>query len=128
MSPCPKPVLIPCPILTHDPQHIQSILETNVWNVKVQNYSNFVKNYIFVCKKTHAQLQYAFNSCAKFQNECLKTLRGVDYTNLLPNIEVQPENYLSPKCRNFIKLRCAKSHMHIFNMLIASVKSFKLIA
>ena len=27
---------------------------------------------------------YAFNSCAKFQNECLKTLRGVDYTILLP--------------------------------------------
>ena len=40
--------------------------------------------YIFVCKKTHAHLQYAFNSCAKFQNECLKTLRGVDYTILLP--------------------------------------------
>ena len=30
MPPCPKPVLTPCPILTHDPQHIQSILETNV--------------------------------------------------------------------------------------------------
>ena len=29
-APCPKPVLTPCPILTHDPQHIQSILETNV--------------------------------------------------------------------------------------------------
>ena len=28
MPPCPKPVLTPCPILTHDPQHIQSILET----------------------------------------------------------------------------------------------------
>ena len=30
MPPCSKPVLTPCPILTHDPQHIQSILETNV--------------------------------------------------------------------------------------------------
>ena len=30
MPPCPKTVLSPCPILTHDPQHIQSILETNV--------------------------------------------------------------------------------------------------
>ena len=30
MRPCPKPVLTPCPTLTHDPQHIQSILETNV--------------------------------------------------------------------------------------------------
>ena len=46
MPPCPKPVLTPCPILTHDPQQIQSIQETNG-----QNCSNFVKNYIFVCKK-----------------------------------------------------------------------------
>ena len=30
MPPCPKPVLTPCSILTHDPQHIQSIQETNV--------------------------------------------------------------------------------------------------
>ena len=86
MPPCPKPVLTPCPILTHDPQHIKSILETNVRNVS-QNCSNFVKNYIFVCKKTHAHLQYAFNSCAKFQNKCLKTLRGVDYAILLPPTE-----------------------------------------
>ena len=73
MPPSPKPVLTPCPIFTHDPQQCQS-----------QNCSNFVKSYIFECKKTHAHLQYAFNSCAKFQNECLKTLRGVDYTILLP--------------------------------------------
>ena len=52
-----------------------------------QNYSNFVKNYIFVCKKTHAHFQYAFNSYAKFQNECLKTLRGVDNIILLPLTE-----------------------------------------
>ena len=30
MPPCPQPVLTPCHILTHDPQHIQSILETNI--------------------------------------------------------------------------------------------------
>ena len=30
MPPCPKPVLTPCPILTHDPQHIQSIVKTIV--------------------------------------------------------------------------------------------------
>ena len=68
-----------------------------------QTCSNFVRNYIFVCKETHAHLQYAFNSCAKFQNECLKTLRGVDYPILLPLTETQPENCLSPKCRNFVK-------------------------
>ena len=55
MPPCPKPDLTPCPILTHDPQHIQSILETNVWNVS-QNCSNFVKKYIFVCKKNHMHI------------------------------------------------------------------------
>ena len=34
-----------------------------------------------------AHLQYAFTSCAKFQNECLKTLRRVDHTILLPLTE-----------------------------------------
>ena len=80
-----------------------------------QNCSYCVKNYIFVCKKTHAQVQYAFNSCAKFQNECLKTLRGVDYTILLPLTETQPENRLSQKCCNFVKnyfRACLKSHAH----------------
>ena len=68
-----------------------------------------------MCKTTHAHLQYAFNSCAKFQNECLKTLRGVDYTIVLPLTETKPKNRLSPKCRNFVKnnlLACLKSHAH----------------
>ena len=72
MPPCPKPVLTPWPILTHDPQHIQSILETNVWNVKVKIAVILIKMinfFLFCVQKTHAQLQYAFNSCAKFQNE-----------------------------------------------------------
>ena len=46
------------------------------------------KLYFCVQKKTYAHLQYAFNSFAKFQNECLKTLRGVDYTILLPLTEI----------------------------------------
>ena len=90
MPPYLKPVLTPCPILTHDPQHIQSILETNVWNVKVK-IAVILSRIMFLCaKKIHAHLQYAFIfsififSCAKFRNECLKTLRGVDYTILLP--------------------------------------------
>ena len=29
----------------------------------------------------------SYNICAKFQIDCLNTLRGVDYTNLLPHIE-----------------------------------------
>ena len=44
-----------------------------------------------------------FNICAKFQKECLKTLRGVDYTILLPLTETYPENHRSPKYRNFVK-------------------------
>ena len=63
-------------------QHIQSVLETNVLNVS-QNCS-FVKNDIFVCKKSHAHLKYACNICAKVQVECVKILRGADYTILLP--------------------------------------------
>ena len=47
----------------------------------------FVKNYFLVYLKPHAHLQYAYNICAKFQIDNLKTLVGVDYTNLLPNIE-----------------------------------------
>ena len=62
MPPCPKPVLTPCPILTIDPQYIQSILETNVWNVKVK----------------------------------------------------------------IAVILCAKKHMHIFNMLLIAVQSFKM--
>ena len=84
MPPCPKPVLTPCPILTHDPQHIQSILETNVWNVKVKIAVILSKN-IFLCAKKH---KYIFNmlliAVQKFQNECLKTLKGADYTILIP--------------------------------------------
>ena len=38
---------------------------------------------------------YIFNmlsiSGQKFQTDYLKTLGGVDYTNLLPNIEAEPE-------------------------------------
>ena len=55
MPPCPKPVLTPCPILTHDPQHIQSILETNVWNVKVK-IAVILSKIIFLCAKKHMHI------------------------------------------------------------------------
>ena len=50
MPPCPKQALTPCPILTHNPQHIQSILETNVWNVNDKTAVILSKN-IFLCAK-----------------------------------------------------------------------------
>ena len=37
--------------------------------------------FFFICKKPHAHLHFAYNICAKFQIDCLKTLGGVDYTN-----------------------------------------------
>ena len=55
MPPCPKPVLTPCPILTHEPQHIQSILETNVWNVKVKIVV-IVSKIIFLCAATQMHI------------------------------------------------------------------------
>ena len=52
---CLKPVLIPCPILTHDPQHIQFKLEINVWNVKVK-IAVILPKIIFLCAKKHMHI------------------------------------------------------------------------
>ena len=52
-----------------------------------QKCCNFVKNYFLAFKTPHAYLKYAYNIYAKFQIDCLKTQRGLDYTNLLPHIE-----------------------------------------
>ena len=65
MPQCPTPVLSPCLILTYDPQHILSILETNVWNVKF-------------------------------------------------------------KIAAILQKKQTKKHMHIFNMLLIAVQSFKM--
>ena len=55
MPPCPKPVLTHSPILTHDPQHIQSIQQTNVWNVKVK-IAVILAKIIFLCAKKHMHI------------------------------------------------------------------------
>ena len=55
MPPCPKPVLTPCFILTHDPQHIQSILETNVLNVKVK-IAAILSKIIFLWAEKHMHI------------------------------------------------------------------------
>lgn len=41
-----------------------------------------------------AHLQYAYNIGTKFQTDCLETLVGVDYTNLLPYTKALPQNCL----------------------------------
>ena len=50
-------------------------------------YNIILRHFLWRGIKTHAHLQYAFNSCGKIQNKCLKTLRGVDYAILLPLTE-----------------------------------------
>ena len=46
---------------------------------------NFVKNnFFFVCKNSHAHLQFIHNKYAWFQNDPLKTVREADYTNSIP--------------------------------------------
>ena len=55
---------------------------------KVENVVILNKNIFFLLQEvTYAHLQYAYNIYFKFQIDCLKTLGGVDYTNLLPNIK-----------------------------------------
>ena len=86
MPPSPKPVLTPCPILTHDPQHIQSILETNVWNVKVK-IADILSKIIFLCAKKHMHIFNMLLIAVQSFKMSLKTLRGIDYTILLPLTE-----------------------------------------
>ena len=45
---------------------------------------NKLAKFFFVCKNSHAHLQYIQNKYAWFQNGPLKTVRGVDYTNSIP--------------------------------------------
>ena len=63
------------------------LLKPSLKIIKVHN-AVILSKIIFLSKiKSHAHLQYAYNIREKFQIDCLKTLGGVDYTNLLPNIE-----------------------------------------
>ena len=63
------------------------ILKSYLKIVYVQNAVILSKIIFLPAKKPHAHLVYAYNICEKFQIDYLKTLGGVDYTNLLPNIE-----------------------------------------
>ena len=58
-------------------------LKANLKIVFSRKSRNFVKKYFFVCKNSHAHLQY-IHKYARFQNDPLKTVRGVEYTNLIP--------------------------------------------
>ena len=59
---------------------------------------------IVLSAKSHMHIfNMLMTSVHSFQIDCLNTLGGVDYTNLLPNIEALHENCLNQKCRNFVK-------------------------
>ena len=59
-------------------------LKANLKIVLSRKCPNFVKNCFCVYKNSHAHLQYIHNKYAWFQNDLLKTVREVDYTNYIP--------------------------------------------
>ena len=116
--------------LTHDPQHIQSILETNVWTVKVK-IAVILSKIIFLCAKKHMHI---FNmlliAVQSFKMNAWKPLEMLitqyNYLLLKPSLKIiWVQNAVILSTIIFLP---AKSHMHIFNMLITSVQSLKLIA
>ena len=77
---------------------------------------NFVKNYFFPCKNSHVHLQYIHNKCAWFQNDALKTVRGVDYTNSIPYNAKSCLKCLSSKGCNSVKINSSSTknpHAHL---------------
>ena len=64
----------------------------------------------------HACLHLQITPVYNFKSiHCLKTLEGVYYTILLPDIEAKPQNCLRQKCCNFAKNNICifkKSHAH----------------
>ena len=73
---------------------------------------------------SHVHLQYTKNICAKFQIDCLYTLGGADCTNLLPYVEVFPQN--CRKCYSFVKMyfffNCRNSQAHLQYIYYICVK------
>ena len=65
-------------------QTCYTTLNANLRIVVSKKCRNFVKNYFLVCKNSHAHFQYIHNKYTCFQNDQLKTVRGVDYTNSIP--------------------------------------------
>ena len=79
-------------------------LKANLKIILSRKCRNFVKNYFLVCKKSHAHFQYIHNKYAWFQNDPLKTVRGVDYTNSIPYNAKSCLKLLSSKGCNSVKI------------------------
>ena len=75
----------------------------------------FVKNHFFICKNSHAHFQYIHNKYAWFQNDPLKTVRGVYYTNSIPYNAKRCLKRLSSKGCNSVKINSSSTknpHAH----------------
>ena len=79
---------------------------------------NFVKNDIFLFKKADAHLQYVCNDCAKFQIDCLITVRGVDYTNFLEGTDGRTDGQTDGQGKIIIKnTRMPSKHIMSFLLI-----------
>ena len=82
---------------------------------------NFVKNYFFNCKNSHAHLQYIHNKCAWSQNDPLKTdplktVRWIDYTISIPYNTKSCLKWLSSNGCNSVKINFSSiidPHAHL---------------
>ena len=91
-------------------------LKANLKIVLSRKCRNFVKNYFFVCKNSHAHLQYIHNKYAWFQNDPLKTVRKVDYTNSIPYNAKSCLKLLSLKGCDSVKIKSSSTkipHAHL---------------
>ena len=130
MPPCPTPVPTHCPTPPMTLQHIQSTLKTNVWNVNFK-IAVILSKTIFLSANSHMHILNRlvisvqnFKSNAwklweeLFTQSCYPILKPFLKTVQVKNAVILSKTISSP----------AKCHMHILNMHIASVQSFKLIA
>ena len=84
-------------------------LKANLRIVLSRKCRNFVKNYFSVCKNSYAHLQYIHNKYAWFQNDPLKTVRGVDYTISIPYNAKSCLKRLSSKGCNSVKINSSST-------------------
>ena len=92
------------------------MLKANLKIVLSQKCRIFVKNYFSVCKNSHAHLRYIQNKYAWFQNDPLKTVRTVDYTNSIPYNAKSCLKWLSSKGCNSVEINSSSTknpHAHL---------------
>ena len=102
-------------------------LKANLKIVLSRKCRNFAKHYSFVCKHSHEHLQYIHNKYAWFQNDPLKTVRGVDYTTSIPYNAKSCLKWLSSKGCNSVKINSTstkKPHAH-FQYVHNRLQGFK---